>query len=559
MKKMHQMNRIHISVIALLIVFPLFSRAQDTSSIYNSTQEIVRAYIPKITDVIKLDVIPVNERTAVSKPDIKYWVKSTQFPVEREEIEKLPALKFRGKRKSKLDHYYLKGGFGNYNNILVEGVFNTTKLRDRSLSIHALHHSGKSDIKYSNAAEQLLEVNGHKDFRKSSFAGGMYLSNNRYHHYGFSALDSVDFDTLQALQIRQNFLDAGLNLSLSNELYKRSKIKYWVHLDAYNFNDYNRLNETGISVSGKIEQYFKESPIRFEAIVKQYFISSSPSLSRTLFDINARYLFIRDNFLAEVGFDAPTEIDTIESKTHFYPIAKIEGRLASNFLYGYAGITGGLLENTYQSIAGDNPFVSDNFTLKNTNKRFEFFAGFKGSVNEKFRYNTSFSYFNVENMLMFVNDSVHSERFLTYYDTSASNVTKYHAEIELNVIKNLQLFAGVNYYNWTKKGVKFTPYHTPNVDFKLSLKYNLQEKVYFNIDYFLIGERTTPNWDSISITQPTITLKAINDINLGITYKFSQKFALFFQFNNILNNKYSYWNNYNLRGFHFMAGAKLNL
>ncbi|MBT4729178.1 MAG: TonB-dependent receptor [Bacteroidetes bacterium] len=560
---MHMKTTKPISKIVLLIglLIPFLSVAQDSNSIFTGSQEIVRDYIPKFRDAIKLDVIPVNEKVEINKPEITYRVTSSLFPVERELIEKLPAMRLVRPKRVKLNHYYLKGGFGNYNNIIVEGVFNTTKLRDRSLSIHALHNSGKATVKQSNVSEQLFEIDGHKDFRKNTLSGKVFVENNRHHQYGFDPLENVDFDTLNAEQIRQNFLDAGFHLNLTNELTKRSKIRYWTNVSFYNFRDYERLNESAISFNGKIEQYFKENPIRFEATVNQYFISSNPSLSRTYFDVNANYMFIRDNFVAEIGFDAPTEIDSIGSQTHFYPILKIEGRLASNFLYGFAGIKGGLQENTYKSLAYENPFIASNFTLKNTNNKLELFAGLKGSVHEKFRYNTSFSHQTIENLLMFINDSTHSERFLTLYDSSAVNLIKLHAEIELNVINNLQLFAAVNYYQYNKANSSFVAWHMPDVDFKFSAKYHIQHKVYFNIDYFLIGQRSTVDWNTLSVPPfgPNILLKPINDINVGITYKFSDKFGLFFQFNNILNNKYSYWNNYNLRGFHFLAGAKLNL
>lgn len=550
----------HKSLFVFAFLLPLLSIGQDTNKIYNETLVIRMKYIPKLTDAIKLDIIPVNEKAEVVRPQITYRVKSTLFPVEQETLEKLPALKFKSPRRTKLDHYYLKAGFGNYNQLLVEGVFNTTKLRDRSLSIHALHNSGKSTVKYSNVSEQLLEINGHVDFRKNTLSAGVYIDNNRHHHYGFSSSDSVNFDTLNADMIRQNFLDAGFKLKFTNELSRRNNIRYWTQLTFYNFSDYFRLNETGISFNGKIEQYFRNNPIRFEATVNQYFINSNPGLSRTYFDINAKYLFIRDNWVAEIGFDAPTEIDTIGSKTHFYPIAKIEGRLASNFVYGFAGINGGLMENTYKSVASYNPFVASNFSLRNTNNKFELFAGLKGSVHEKFRYKTSISYHNMENLLLFVNDATHTERFLTVYDSSNTNLIKLHGEIEMNVIKDLLLFASVNYYNYDQSPPEELPWHLPDLDFKFSAKYHIQNKIYFNLDYFILGKRYAKVWpDSLILNPDPILLQAVNDLNFGITYKFSDKFGLFFQFNNILNNKYSYWNNYSLRGFHFIAGLKLNL
>ncbi len=511
--------------------------------------------MPKLTDAIKLDVVPVNERIEIKKPEITYVAKATLIKAETSKTDKIPPVVLIKTDRKKLDRVMIKAGYGNYNNIYAEGFYNTINSRDKTFAAHLLHHSGKSTVKYSNASQQLAELTSSFLFREKSLFMKGYFDNNRYHYYGFNPADSISHDTVQSQFIRQNFMLSGFETSFTNETDKYSKTRYRIDAEVYNLNDYLRLNETGIQIRGKVEQYFKENPIRFEAGFNHYIINSNPVLHRNIFDIKARYSYSRDKWKAEGGFDAPTETDSIESKPHFYPVLAFEGKIINNYLHGFAGIRGGLYTNNYRSLAYENPFVAPNFELRNTNNKFEFYAGFKGNYKEKANYKLSYSYHEIENLLLFINDSTRQEQFLVIYDSSNTTLNKIQGELLLNVIPQLQVFLTSNYFFYYQDSPEPYPWHLPIFDLKTTIRYNIQEKIYMTLDYFLIGKRYAKDW---SAPDTPIELKPINDINFGMTYNFSHKAGLYFNLNNILNTKYSYWNNYELRGFNFVAGVKFN-
>jgi len=530
--------------------------AQDSNkTIYKESFDVVREYMPKLTDALKLDVIPVNERIEVKKPEITYVSKATLVKVDATKSEKIPPVVLIKTERKPLDRFYVKAGYGNYNNILAEAYYNSIKPKDKSLTAHALYHSGKSGLKYSNAFQAAGDITGRYDFRGKTLSGKVFLDNNRYQYYGFNPSDTNIWDTLKPENHRQNYLLTGFNASFANELDKSSKFKYQVDAGLYHFLDAQKVGELGINIHAKLEQYFNNSPIRFEAGFHHFIINSDPTLHRNVFDIKASYLLNLEKFKAEIGFNAPTETDSIETKAHFYPNLKIEGQLIESYLYGFAGMTGGLMINNYRSIAYENPYIVSNFELRNSNNKMELYAGFKGNIVEKIGYKVNYSFHILENLLLFVNDNTEQEKFQVIYDSSNTILHNIHGEMLFNILPDLSLFAGTNYFLYDQNPPEPYPWHLPIFDLTVSAKYSIQNKILLTLDYFMIGKRYAR--DVLDPATP-IEMKPIHDLNLGATYKFNDKFAAFFNFNNILNSKYSYWNHYELRGFHFMAGLKGN-
>ncbi|MDB4174544.1 TonB-dependent receptor, partial [Bacteroidia bacterium] len=57
----------------------------------------------------------------------------------------------------------------------------------------------------------------------------------------------------------------------------------------------------------------------------------------------------------------------------------------------------------------------------------------------------------------------------------------------------------------------------------------------------------------------TATLDAINDLNLGIEYRYKKNISGFINVHNLLNQDYELWNNYQAQGFNVLAGVTFSL
>jgi hypothetical protein len=555
--KSEYMNRyIRSSLLAVpLLLFGLSTYSQDTikdsrDKTFNESFDFVQTYKPKISDAIKLNITPVIEKIEFKKDSISYKTDPKLLPLDLKSTAKIGTVSLI-KNKSKdtreeLQRLFIKAGIGNYSNIFAQIDYNTTKMENSMLAVHFQHHSGNADITGTNSdfGEQNLYVAGRKYFKNTLLASKIYLDNNKLHLYGFPVADTLKNN------VTQNYFNYGLNAELNNEIDTNAKLKYWIDFNYDNFSNAFKASESEVDLKGTIEQKIYNYPIRFNLgyLYKNYQLDKVVEPEYIL-HVGANYLITKENWRTEVGFN----ID-YDTSIHFYPNIYTQINLYNNSLIMFAGITGNLISNSFKSIAKENPYILDTVEFRNTNNKFEIYGGFKGNFSKDFNYMVKLSYQNLESMLMFVNDTVELNRFEVIYEKDPIFLLKLHAELNKFVTDKLEVFLGFNYYDYTMATEDY-PWHKPVYDIKLSAKYKLEKKIFVNLDLLALGERKAKNL--YNLNDPYI-LDPIYDANVGVTYQFNKMIGVYFQFNNILSNKYSYWYNYQLRGFQFVGGLKVN-
>lgn len=554
-----------------LLVFPfllagLLSYGQDgdKDKTFNESFDFIQSYKPKISDAIKLNITPVIEKIEYKKDSISYKTDPKLLAIDLKSTAKIGTVSL-NKNKSKdtrdeLKHFFVKAGIGNYSNIFAQVDYNTTKLENSMLAFHFQHQSGDANPANSNFYEQNMYVSGRKYFKNTLLAGKLYFNNYNLHFYGYD----TSMPELSKFISSQNLLNAGLNAHLNNEIDTNAKLKYRFELKYDHFSDAFKASESGLDLSGTIEQKIYNYPVRFSLAYQYYNYQLDNVVEPSyLLHVGANYLITKSNWRTELGFLIDYDSYKEYSNVHFYPNIYAQTNLYNNSLILFAGITGRVMPNTFKSLSLENPYflVLDTIIIKNTNNKMEINGGLKGNFSKDFNYIVKVSFQNLEYMNMFVNtnsvyknDSSSLNRFNVVYD-SLTTLLQLHAELNKFITDKLEVFLSFNYYDYTMSNEKF-PWHKPAYDIKLSGKYNLEKKIYVSLDLFTLGERKAKNFADIN--NPYI-LKPIYDANVGITYQFNKMIGIYFQFNNILSAKYSYWHNYELRGFQVVGGLKVNL
>jgi outer membrane receptor protein involved in Fe transport len=90
------------------------------------------------------------------------------------------------------------------------------------------------------------------------------------------------------------------------------------------------------------------------------------------------------------------------------------------------------------------------------------------------------------------------------------------------------------------------------------LSYNFNKKWFVVASVFFVGERKDLqiNQDIVYIKTPDpIVLKSYFDANCSLGYKHSERLTAYLKLNNIANQQYQKWLNYQVQGFQFLIGA----
>ena len=511
---------------------------------------IIKSYKPELTKAVKLDVQPQDPELNLREPELTY----TPEPVYRELTPartQLPGVSLGQQQLDPLRSSHLKIGGGNYANFLTEATYNTKRNDNQVLSAYARHNSGRGPVDKSDFSEQVLRLRGKQLFDRATLTAKPFLKRNRFHRYGYAS--GLDPDQRN---IQQNYLRYGLMAGLHNDRTDTSTVDYQVNATGRSIQTPATTagRETDIELGGHVKEYLSGNAARIDAQYRLLdYRNGRGAYTRNVVKFGGRYILNSANYgKAELGFRTASIADSTDEPFRFYPYVRVSYPLMTDTLTLFGGIKGNLKPNSYHGLTSENPFLGGNANLRNTNRQFDIFAGAKGHWGEEFKYLTRFSYRNVEDMALYINDQRQQRQFRVVYDSAITTVFQVHTELDYQPVEQFEVGLALNFRNFNM-GALAEPWHRPKLDYQLTGRYHFGDKIRLRAALHGFGQREVLENGSAK------TLNAILDINTGIDYRFSKTFTAFFNFRNLLGTQYQYWNQYPVRGFHVTGGLKLNL
>ena len=206
----------------------------------------------------------------------------------------------------------------------------------------------------------------------------------------------------------------------------------------------------------------------------------------------------------------------------------------------------------------ENPFMHPQSDLRNTDTKYEFYAGLRGSLSEFINYNVYTSYAKMDDQYFFVND--YSEplqnHFKVIYDSV--NAINFHAELGYKKKEKFSFVFKGDFFKYTMRH-ESQAWHRPQMQLTFELNYDLKDKIIAHADIFVIGKQfaTKPPPSTTAFTFEE--LPGITDINFGLEYRYSKKLSAFANFSNMGGVRYERWHYYTTQRFQFMAGLTYSL
>jgi hypothetical protein len=261
-------------------------------------------------------------------------------------------------------------------------------------------------------------------------------------------------------------------------------------------------------------------------------------------------------------------IETNAGSTHFYPDLYARYTLIKDFLSVFTEVNGNLQRNGLKSFSEQNPFVyfGNGFRLANTSTRLNLTGGVKGNISSAVFYNLSASYKIIDSIPLFINRTVFEDsvqnHFVAYYESL--NTTQLSAEIGYRWADRLLLSGYVKYYRYLSLESQEFAWQLPQIESGIKARYNLGDKLTGRLEFIYWGDRyalfqtvNNPQTLQQEVISTSQKLRGIPDLNIGVDYHYTSRLGAFVQFNNILVQRYYWWNQYPLQRFNLMAGLKL--
>ncbi len=536
-----------------------------------------------ITKSSKSNSKPTTKDTTIKIRDVKYYLEPAKYDVKYTAQPIKPAKLKVVEPLEKLYAGYVKFGVGNYTMPYLDAYYNSRRSKKNNWGINLKHHSATGQINdFGNTSFSQNNLGGYYThfLKNHTLKTNAYYKRNVTNMYGFNSNDTLIPQTYReskdSINLKYNLV--GIHSLLTSRYRDSSKIGHKVGLGYYFMNNQKGVQENNVRVYTTLSKYLKEENIEanvdFEIDFNNLKQPSLYPIDTTSVAINnlstttntgilklVPYV-VSNNILNKLhfkgGFGVNIDIASV-NKFYFFPEVELSYNLFNNVFIPYAGATGGVHRNSFNSTRIKNPWVLSNTVMKNTVEKYNIYGGIRGAISSEWSFNLTARTQKLENQAFYFNDTTFSYQngFGILYDTI--NKTTFSGQLSYQKDEKFFFNGKAEYFMYKTKNQEFA---WLNPDFKISLNatYDLANKIIVKVNIFIIGNRKSFSLDSIADAETTdagqyvLDLKPYVDANLGLEYRYNKRLSIFINFNNLSAAKYQEFTKYPVHRFNALGG-----
>jgi hypothetical protein len=484
---------------------------------------------------------------------MKYEITKVKFPTVYT-ISPIKPLRIKDESIKKLYKGFVKGGYGTKNTPYAELFYNSIRSKIFDAGIHLNHISSSGKIKgygHPGMSESGIKLFGTRFFDNSQLGAEIGYNRSAYHWYGYNKPP----DIYSKSETKHTFDDVHGNFQLKSNDKDKDRIRYVGGVSFYSFSDNKKNDETDFIFAGMVGKKFDEFDLSGGITLDflKYETKNLSSENRTIIRIDPRFVKEFDRMKLTAGANVPVEINDL-TKYHLYPHLRLDFTLIEETMSVYGQLTGNLERGSYRSLAMENPFLGNEFPLRNTNTKLDVSAGVNVKLDKQLAFISSAG-------LKRLNDDVFYRNIPTYlstlvvYDVAYDNntITNIHAEVIYDQGEKTGVSIAADYFG-NKPSREDKALFRPDFKFTAKGYYTMAEKIYINAQLAYVTPRNYVKYNFLQQPEGYGTIKGYFDANIGVDYRYSKVLSIFANINNLTASKYSRWYNYPSYGFGAMAG-----
>jgi len=568
-------------LILLLITSISFAQKKKKDTIGTEVINVVKPYTPTVSDAFKIKLSPEIGNDIISvKKQVQYSifsvpVASTFTPAKGK------AKVLRVDPSAPVYENFITAGFGNFSTPRFEAFVHSNSTRYNDFGGFFNYHSSKGGVKDVGLDDNFLDTRldlfykqEERDFDWQLNGGVIY---QKYNWYGLPESDQINFT-----QDVINSIDESLNYT---EVYLGGKINYkdsffqGATVESNRFTDNEGSTEIHLLVKPKIEfaigSEYINAEARLEFLSGQFYqkfntANDTDHIDYTIFNIgfNPNFEILRDNLTINLGVDLiySAASGVSESKAFVYPKITASYKLIDEVLTVYAGVVGGLQQNSFRDFANENPFVSPTLNILRTDRQYNAYGGLKGKLASNVAYNFKGGYISERDKSLFKLNPTKTEGNILVakgYEAGNSFQVVYDdvktlfafAEVSVDFSKTLKFGGNVEFNNFSTTN-EVEAWNLPTLKATAFANYNVKQW-FAGANLFFVGDRK----DELTFQTPVLTtvdevidLGNYVDLNLNGGYKFTDKLTAFVKVNNLFSSNYEKYTNFKVQGLQFFAG-----
>ncbi|MBL7726738.1 MAG: hypothetical protein JNM68_03585 [Dinghuibacter sp.] len=532
-------------IIILLFVVTGAQAQRDTSA--PQVINVKSSFKPVLRNAVKQNLSATPPATDTVLPKLTYQVPAQALFLAYEPVPLKPLALQVQNNAGWENSNYIKAGFGSLSTPYVSAGFSFGDGHSTSLGVFADYISSKGSIKNQEYSKIGIAVQGSKTTEKNfEFKGKIGYNQDEYFLYGY---DHGLFNYTKD-QVRQKFQTITLNAGMRNTMPTEFGLNYNPTLKSSIFTDNRKGSETNALLDVPLTKYIGKTFGVKLGLAADFTSYKKPgvTISNNIFYFKPAVLFKTPNININAGVTPAWE----GKEVNILPDITADIRLQGTKFVAQLGWLGYYNKGSYQRWATFNPYILQPDSLPNA-KVTEFFAGFKGTAGDHMVYAVKAGYYGYRNMALFINDTTgdgKSYRVVTEPDLQAFQV---HAEFGVIQKEIFHFTAGMNLNAFTGLSRNEKPWGIIPMELTGSLRWQLFKDFWLKSDAFIWnGANFITKGNRIERMKPVV------DLNAGLEFRITKQINLWFDANNLLNNKYQRWKNYETFGMNLVGGVKFN-
>lgn len=514
-------------------------------TIPDKTVVITSAFKPSLRNAAKINFNAASPLMDTVRMSLQYTVPSQQLFFSYNPVPVKPLALDIDSTLTFENNAFVKVGYGNFQTPYLEGAMSIGDGKKSLIYLHALHTSSKGTQPFQEFRRTSASVKGvFNDRLNHEWTTVLRYQRNGQFLYGFqpsSLIFSKD-------SLRQNFQTIGAEIDMRRKTPNSFGFTYHPKIK-YNF----FTLQTGVGESNiKVDAPFQKRLGRFFDLNLGFTADLTylnPGQSRARIENNLFYVspsvhFKTPNLMLEVGMMPSWD----NSNFTMLPNIKGQAKLKGERLVLLAGIAGSFQKNSFQSLAQMNPFIQVPSSLLNT-RIVEQYVGIKGASGQYLTYNAKLSHLHMRNMPVFVNTGIGNRFFATPFENSVDAI-RLHAEVGYTLHEKLAVHAAATYLNFINLSNSREAFGILPFEVTSGLKWKLFKDLHVSADMFF--------WDGSfyqNVNNDIFKLKPALDASLGVEFTVMPKLNVWMKMNNVLNNRYQRWHQYEVLGFNVLGGV----
>ncbi|MDO3693834.1 hypothetical protein QVZ41_03095 [Wenyingzhuangia sp. chi5] len=551
-----------------LIILSLFATvfttyAQEEQEEIKKEDVVVEfSFNPTLSDVFKLKTSP-NETESFPKKQLTYQINSKGVPSDFVPIAKKVVYVNIDDPKPTNYYNYIYGAAGFYGNGEFELLLQPQKTKkdyEYGISLTSYNSQNGIDNKRVDNGQWKVDLGLFltKKGKKLDWRADVDYQNNLVHWYGLDA--NIPSTTYQDQNVKQSYK----NLKFSGVLdYKDTFVKTLTPSLQF-FSDDFSSSEVNLKLGTEL------SPSLFADIIKakidfQYLngsfnqsYGSEDNINYSFLNIGVTpsYTYKTDVFrlTTELGLFINNNKEVSKTDFLFLPKVQADVILVQDIMNLHGGIRSQMTQNSYASLASENPFVSPTLNIETSHTPVDLFVGLDGALSKNIRYGVEGSYKAMKNQALFVHNNqpftvnqvfTMGNSFGVVYDDV--NVLSAKANVEVDFSKYVKAGGNVIFNSYDPKE-QTKAWNLSEIEMETYLNYH-QDKFFSQLGINIVDGRY-----SVSPANQPKKLDGFLDMNLKMGYEINQKLNAHVNLYNMLSNKYELYRNYGVQGVQAVVG-----